>query len=73
MRDVEVDFVQQVGKIRERPIHVQVAETGIGHSCGSVDLGSQYYDPVFYYVYIRYLDTSGTRRKAVLGFSIKRE
>jgi len=73
VRDVEVDFVQQVGKIRERPIHVQVAETGIGHFCGNVDLGSQYYDPAFYYVYMRYADTSGTRRKSLLSFSIKRE
>lgn len=73
VKDVEVDFAQQVGKIRERPIHVLVAETDIGRFCGSVDLGRQYYDPAFYYAYIHYVDSSGTRRKSLLSFSIKRE
>jgi hypothetical protein len=73
MKDVVVDFAQQVGKIREGPIHVQIAETDIGYFCGSVDLGKQNYDHAFYYVYIHYLDTYGTRRKSLLSFSIKRE
>jgi len=73
VKDVEIDFAQQVGKIRESPIHVQVAETDIGHFCGSVDLGSQYYDPAFYYIYIHYVDTSGRRRKSTLTFSIRHE
>ena len=71
VKDVEIDFAQQVGRIRERPIHVQVAENDIGHVCGSVDLGSQCYDPAFYYVNIHYVDTSGRRRKSMLTFWVR--
>ncbi len=73
VKDVEVEFAQQVGKIRERPIHAHVAETDIGHFCSTVDFGTQYYDPGFYYAYIRYADTSGTKRKSILTFAIKRK
>lgn len=72
-KDVEVEFAQQVGKIRERPTRAHITENDIGHFCGNVDLGAQYYDPAFYYVYIRYTDASGTRRKSRLSFAIKHE
>lgn len=71
VKDVEVEFAQQVGKIRERPIHAHVAETEIGYFCGTVDFGTQYYDPAFYYAYIRYVDASGSKRKSILTFAIK--
>ena len=73
VKDVEVEFAQQVGKIRERPIQAYIAETGTGQFCGNVNLGTQYYDPAFYYVYIRYTDTPGTRRKSILTFANKPE
>jgi hypothetical protein len=71
VKDVEVEFAQQVGKIRERPTRALITESEVGRFCGNVDLGKQYYQPAFYYVYIRYTDTSGTRKKCNLSFAIK--
>ncbi|MGO9325892.1 MAG: hypothetical protein ACLP07_15160 [Terracidiphilus sp.] len=71
--NVKIEFAQQVGKIRERPVRAQVTESDLGHFCGNVDLGKQYYDPAFYYVYLRYTDASGRRRKCNLSFSVKHE
>jgi hypothetical protein len=73
VKGVDVEFAQQVGKIRERPTRAQIRENSIGRFCGIVDLGKQYYQPAFYYVYIHYTDTSGKRRKCNLSFAIKHE
>jgi hypothetical protein len=73
VKDVEVEFAQQVGKIRERPTRALITESEVGRFCGNVDLGKQYYQPAFYYVYIRYTDASGTREKRNLSFAIKHE
>jgi hypothetical protein len=63
VKDVAVEFAQQVGRIRERPIHAQIAEDNPGHFCGKVDLGTQYYQSATYYVFIHYTDISGKKRK----------
>lgn len=73
VNNVEIEFAQQVGKIREKPVRAQVTESGLGHFCGNVDLGKQYYDPAFYYVYLHYTDASDRRRKCNLSFSVKHE
>lgn len=51
-KDVEVEFAQQVGKIRERLTRARITENDNGHFCGNVDLGTQYYDPAFYTVHV---------------------
>jgi hypothetical protein len=73
VNDVSVDFTQQVGRIREKPTHTKVTEGNAGLFCGKVDLGAQYYRPAFYYVFIHYIDATGTRRKCRLSLVIKQE
>jgi len=73
VKDVTVEFAQQVGRIRERSIHAQITEVNLGDFCGKVDLGTQYYRPAFYYVFIHYIDATGARRKCHLSFVIKQE
>lgn len=73
VKDAVVEFAQQVGRIQERPTRAQITGGDIGHFCGKVDLGKQYYQPAFYYVFIHYTDTSGIRRKCRLSSVIKHE
>jgi hypothetical protein len=73
VKDVTVEFAQQVGRIRERSIHAQITEVNLGDFCGKVDLGTQYYRPAFYYVFIHYIDATGARRKCRLSLVIKQE
>jgi hypothetical protein len=73
IKNVAVEFAQQVGKIQERPFRAQILEGSTGHFCGNFDIGTQYYQPAFYYVFIRYTDTSGTKRRCRLFLTIKHE
>ena len=73
VKDVVVDFAQQVGRIPEKPTRAHITEGGIGHFCGKVDLGKQYYQPAFYYIFVHYADPSGTRRKYRLFLVTKHE
>jgi hypothetical protein len=68
---VGIEFAQQVGRIQERPIRAQIVEGDSGHLCGNVDLGAQYYQPAFYYLFIRYTDVDGKRRKCCLSLSVR--
>jgi hypothetical protein len=62
--DVFVEFAQQVGRIRERPIKSSLssAPDNRGRYCGQVNLGKQYYQPAFYHVEVHYADRTGKRR-----------
>ena len=71
VKDVVVEFAQQVGKIQEKPMRAQIARGDAGRFCGKVDLGTQYYQPAFYYVFIHYTDANGKRRKCRLSLSVK--
>jgi len=71
VKDVSVEFAQQVGRILERPTRAQIAEGDTGRFCGKVDLGTQYYQPAFYYVFIHYTDVDGKRRKCRLSLSVR--
>jgi hypothetical protein len=71
VKDVAVEFAQQVGRIQERPMRAQIAEGDTGRFCGKVDLGTQYYHPAFYYVFIHYTDANGKRRKCRLSLFVK--
>ena len=70
VKGVDIEFAQQVGRIQERPIRAQIAEGDTGRFCGKVDLGTQYYQPAFYYVFIHYTDAYGKRRKFRLSLSV---
>jgi hypothetical protein len=71
VKDVAVEFAQQVGRIQERPARAQIAAGDTGRFCGKVDLGTQYYQPAFYYVFIHYTDVDGKRRKSRLSLSVR--
>ena len=73
VKDVDVEFAQQVGRIQERPTRAQITESGIGNFCGRVDFGTQYYQPASYHIFVHYTDPSGTRRKCRLFLVIKHE
>jgi hypothetical protein len=71
VKDVDVEFAQQVGRIQEKPMRAQIARGDTGRFCGKVDLGTQYYQPAFYYVFIHYTDANGKRRNCRLSLSVK--
>ena len=70
VKDVDIEFAQQVGRIQEGPTHAQIKEGNTGRFCGKVDLGTPYYQPAFYYVFIHYTDAHGKRRKFRLSLSV---
>jgi hypothetical protein len=53
---VSADFRQLVGRIVEPPIRADVRETKPGEFCGRVDLGTQYYDPSSYHLFVHYVE-----------------
>lgn len=63
VQSVSVNFTLLVGKIEERPIEAEIKGSLPGQFCGRVDLGKQYYVPAGYYVFLKYLDATGKRRK----------
>jgi hypothetical protein len=73
VRDVLVDFAQQVGRIRESPQEFPFSPDGRGRYCGSVDLGKQYYRPASYYVMVHYTDNSRKRRTCRFFLTIQQE
>jgi hypothetical protein len=63
VQNLSVDFRLLVGRIQGIPIKAQVARDGVSsHRC-HVNLGRQYYKPANYYVFVRYLDLAGRKRK----------
>jgi hypothetical protein len=60
---VVVEFVQQVGKVRESAIEILLVLDSRGRYCGEVDLGKQYYHPAYYYIEIHYTDSSKRKKK----------
>ena len=70
--NVSVDFTLLVGRIEEQPIRGALVQDRKGRYCGTVNLGKQYYDPSNYYVFVRYTDAAGKRRKQRLFVSIHR-
>lgn len=68
--NVSVDFTLLVGRIEEQPISGALVRVENGQYCGTVNLGKQYYDPSNYYVFVRYTDAAGKRRKQRLFVSI---
>lgn len=71
VRSVSVDFRQLVGKMQEEPIKAPLTQDGVGHYCGHVNLGRQYYTPSSYYAVVRYADATGKVKKARLHVSVK--
>jgi hypothetical protein len=71
VKDVSVEFAQQVGRILEGPTHAQITEGNAERFYGKVDLGTQYYQPAFHYVFIHYTDVDGKRRKCRLSLSVR--
>jgi hypothetical protein len=71
VEDVLIDFVQQVGKIRESPKEFHFSPDRLGRYCGRVDLGKQYYQPAFYYVTVHYTDSSRKRRTCRFFLTMK--
>ena len=69
--NVSVDFTLLVGRIQEEPIRVQLTEDHIGHYCGQVNLGKQYYVPASYYSFVRYTGGAGKKRKQRLFLSVR--
>ncbi len=61
--DVSLQFAQQVGKVRHSPLTISLVSEGVGRFCGKVKLGKQYYHPAFYYVEVRYSDSSNRTAK----------
>jgi hypothetical protein len=73
VKNVDVEFAQQVGRIQERPTRAQIAENDIGSFCGRVDFGTQNDQPASYYIFVRYTEASGTRRRCRFLLVIKPE
>jgi len=71
IKDVDVEFAPQVGKIHKSSIHAQITEGDAGYFYGKVNFGTPYYRPAFYYVLIHYTDQTGTRRKCRLSLAIQ--
>jgi len=59
--NVFIEFAQQVGKIREKPLTTVLKEDTVGRYCGEINLGVQYYHPAVYHVTIHYVDASGKK------------
>ena len=70
VQNVGVDFTLLVGRIQEKSISSQLTEDQMGHYCGQVNLGKQYYVPASYYAFVRYTDGAGKRRKQRLFLSV---
>ena len=68
--NVSADFTLLVGRIEERPIRGALVQVQSGQFCGTVNLGKQYYDPANYYVFVRYSDATGKRKRQRLFVSI---
>lgn len=66
-----VEFAQEVGKIREQSIQANMHEEASGRYCGQVNLGKQYYDPAFYYIFVHYAEGSGTKKKCRFFVTVK--
>ena len=66
-----IEFAQQVGKIREQSIQANMHEEASGRYCGQVNLGSQHYDPAFYYIFVHYAAASGTKKKCRFFVTVK--
>ena len=71
VQNVGVDFTLLVGRIQEKSISSQLTEDQMGHYCGQVNLGKQYYVPASYYAFVRYTDGVGKTRKQRLFVSVR--
>ncbi|MDR3723661.1 MAG: hypothetical protein P4K83_04150 [Terracidiphilus sp.] len=71
MKDVDVEFSPQTGKIHEKSVHAQITKGDAAYFYGKVDLGAPYYRPAFYYVFIHYTDQTGARRRCRLSLAIR--
>lgn len=63
VRNVAAEFALLVGKIEEKAIVAHLSYKGVGEYCGEIDLGRQYYSTSSYYVFVRYIDPAGNKRK----------
>ena len=63
VRNVAAEFSLLVGRIVEKPIVAHLPRKGTGEFCGDIDLGRQYYSPSSYYVFVRYIDPAGNKRR----------
>jgi hypothetical protein len=69
--NVAAEFSLLVGKIEENPIVAHLSLKGAGEYCGEIDLGRQYYSPSSYYVFVRYIDPTGSKRKKRIFVAVK--
>jgi hypothetical protein len=71
VQNVSVDFTLLVGRILEVPIKAKLARERVGHFCGQVNLGRQYYFPASYYALLSFTDANGKNRKKRLFLSVR--
>jgi hypothetical protein len=71
VRDVFLDFAQQVGRIRESPRKFPLSRDSFGRYCGAVDLGQKYDQQVSYYVAVHYTDSFRKRRSCRFFLTMK--
>jgi hypothetical protein len=71
VRNVAAEFSLLVGRIEEKPIVAHLSQKGTGEYCGDIDLGRQYYSPSSYYVFVRYIDQTGSKRKKRLFVAVR--
>ena len=71
VQDVSLKFTLRVGRIAGGSIAVPLNRDRPGRYCGHVNLGRQYYDPARYYVEMRYVDTTGRKRKLSFWATVK--
>lgn len=71
LQSVSVEFTLLVGRIQEKPIRTQLVRDRMGHFCGDVNLGKQYYVPATYHVFVLSTDADGKKRKERLSLSIR--
>jgi hypothetical protein len=71
VQNVSVDFTLLVGRIHEVPIKAKLDRERVGHFCGQVNLGKQFYVPASYYALVSYTDANGKNRKKRLFLSVR--
>jgi hypothetical protein len=71
MSDVTAEFFLLVGRIQERPIKAVLGPEGKGRYCGHLNFGRLYYSPSSYYVFVRYVDAAGKKRRTRLFVAVK--
>lgn len=71
VENVEIDFVELVGRVQEKAIKTQLQREETGRYCGHIDLGKRYRVPTNYYAFVRYVDSARKKRRLRFFMSAK--